>query len=378
MPRSSFLFLLFALLLPAPVRADLPAPPVLEARAHVLYDYASNQVLVQSQTAHERISPGTLTKLMTAYVVFGQIRQKLFPLQRKLYPSLEAIGQPHDDAHMYLDHDRPVTLQELLQGLILKSADDAARALVEMVSGNETTFAELMNQQARSLGMENTHFTNATGAPDPQQYSSAYDLMLLAAALLRDFPEHYAIFGTREFQYNTIKLFNANRLMWIDPYVDGMMNGDGDAGHHLVSSAQRDGRRLIAVVLGTPSDARRDSESQKLLNYGFRNFTTVRLYQGGQTVASPRLWKGTAGRIGLGFPQGLTLTVPKGTALKLKAFVETRQPIVAPVRSGERLGLLKLTLDGQTYAEYPLVALQDVGLSNIFARGWDSIRLMLK
>ncbi len=374
--------LLAALLLPGLVLAEtapLPPPPVLQARAFMLYDFTSNQVLAASQNAHEHLPPGALTKLMTAYVAFSAVRQHQFPLSQQIYPSLGAIGAGNREARMFLDRAKPVTVDELLHGLAIPGGDDAARVFAELISGSEAAFAALMNSHAQALGMRDTHFANATGAPDGAQYSSAYDLALLAAAIVRDFPEYYGMYGMHEYQYNQTRLFNANRLLWEDPFVDGMASGDaGGDGFNLAASALRDDRRLIAVVLGAASDTLRNGESQRLLNYGFRNFQTVRLYQKNQPAGSPRLWKGARRTIDLGFPQGLSLTVPKGTQLQLTATMETRQPIIAPIRAGQQIGVLKLALRGQPYAEFPLVALQDVPLANIFSRGWDNIRLMFE
>jgi D-alanyl-D-alanine carboxypeptidase (penicillin-binding protein 5/6) len=378
-----FVFPLIALLLlPASALAEtaaLPSPPVLQARSYVLYDVTSNQVLVASQNAHEHLPPAALTKLMTAYLAFSAIKQHQFPLTQRVYPSLGAVGSRNSEAHMFLDHTKAVTVDELLHGLAIPAGDDAARVFAELISGSEAAFADRMNKHAQALGMRDTHFVNATGQADPGQYSSAYDLALLAVAIVRDFPEYYAIYGMHEYQYNNVKLFNANRLLWNDPFVDGMVNGHtGDDGFSLAASAQRDDRRLISVVLGAASDSLRDSESEKLLNYGFRNFETVTLYKKNQIVSSPRVWKGAQRTIDVGFPQGLSLTVPKGTQLQLKATMETRQPIMAPIRAGQPVGVLKLALNGQPYAEFPLLALEDVPLANIFSRGWDNVRLMFE
>lgn len=359
-------------------KTPLPPAPALAARAYVLYDYTSNQMLV-SQNGHERLAPAALTKMMTIYLALSAVKQHQFQAAQRAYPSLEALRPQDDEARMYLDHNKAVTVDELLHGLIVQSSDDALRVLVDLIGGNEGAFAELMNRQAVALGMMNTHFTNATGKPDPQQYSSAYDLTLLAAALLRDFPRHYALFSQREYQYNNINVFNNNRLLWADPFVDGIKAGHNEsAGYCLAASAERDSRRLISVVLGAGSESLIDSESQKLLNYGFRYFETLPLYQKNQAVGSLRIWKGIARTVNVGFPNGLSLTVPRDAMPQFRAIMESTQPIIAPISAGQRLGLLKLTLDGAPYAEFPLVALEDVPASNLFARGWDAIRLMFQ
>jgi len=371
-------FFLAALLLPLPALAQkggMPPAPVLAAKAYVLYDYTSNQILVtQNGVAH--LAPASLTKLMTTYLALNAVRQHQFPLTQQAYPALTALRSQDDEARMFLDHNKAVTVDELLHGLMVLSADDAARVLVDLVSGDEANFAGLMNRQAQALGMQDTHFVNATGTADPQHYSSAYDLALLAAAILRDFPDYYPLYGRHEYQYNNIKAFNNNRLLWNDPFVDGMKAGNSaEAGFCLVASAERNNRRLISVVLGTASDSLGDSESQKLLNYGFRYFETMPLYQKNQAVGSLRVWKGAARAVEVGFPNGLSLTVPKDALPQFKATMESRQPIIAPIAEGQQLGVLKLSLNGKPYAEFPLVALESVPLSNVFARGWDTIRL---
>jgi D-alanyl-D-alanine carboxypeptidase (penicillin-binding protein 5/6) len=268
---------------------------------------------------------------------------------------------------------------ELLRGLIVQSGNDAARVLAETIAGSEDKFVELMNKEAQRLGMNNTHFVNASGLPHAQHYSTAYDLALLAAAIVRDFPEYYPLYSLREYQYNNIKQANRNRLLWIDPYVDGMKTGHTEsAGFCLVASAKRDKRRLISVVLGTASDNLRATESQKLLNYGFQYFESVRMYQKNQPVASIRAWKGTENKVNIGFRDDLLMTIPTGQLAQMKVTMETHQPLIAPVSMGQKIGMIKFTLNGKPYAEFPLVALEDVSLANVFSRGWDTIRLLFQ
>jgi D-alanyl-D-alanine carboxypeptidase (penicillin-binding protein 5/6) len=374
--------LLLACLIPAASALDqagtMPPAPALAARAYVLYDYTSNQVLV-NQNGREHLAPAGLTKMMTAYLALNAVKQNQFPITLKVYPSFAMLRPQDDEARMFLDHNKAVTVEELLHGLITGSGDDAARVLVDLVSGDEAAFANLMNRQALALGMNDTHFTNATGRPDPQHYSSALDLALLSAALLRDFPQFYALYGQHEYRYNNIEVFNNNRLLWNDPYVDGIKIGhNASAGHCLAASAERDNRRLISVVLNAGTDSLRDSESQKLLNYGFRFFEAMPLYRKNQPVASLRIWKGAARTVAVGFQNGLTLTVPKGGFPQFKATMEAPQPIIAPIKTGQSLGILKLSLEGKPYGEFPLVALEDVPPSNIFARGWDALRLLFQ
>ncbi len=362
----------------AQAQQTIPPPPVLAAKSWLLYDFTSNQILV-SENSDERIEPASITKLMTAYLSFAALNQGRLSQEQTLIPSAEALRTQGEESRMFLVRNKPVTVEELLHGLIVQSGNDAARVLAEAISGSEEKFAELMNGEARRLGMKNTHFVNASGLPLAQHYSTAYDLNLLAAAIVRDFPEYYPLYSLREYQYNNIKQANRNRLLWIDPYVDGMKTGHTEsAGFCLVSSARRDKRRLISVVLGAASDNLRTTESQKLLNYGFQYFETVRLYQKNQPVAGIRAWKGTENKVNIGFRDDLLLTIPTGQLTQIKVTMETRQPIIAPVDIGQKIGTLKLALGGKPYAEFPLVALEAVPLANIFSRGWDNLRLLFQ
>lgn len=374
----SILIALFFPVIAAAQQAGSPPAPVLAAKAWLLYDYGSNQILV-NENGNERIEPASLTKLMTAYLTFAAIKQGKLAPDQTVELSAEALSTQGEESRMFLDRGKPVTVSELLHGLIVQSGNDAARALAEAVAVSEENFAELMNQEAQRLGMKDTHFVNATGMPYPQHYSSAYDLALLAAAVVRDFPEYYPLYSLREFQYNNIKQANRNHLLWMDPYVDGMKTGYTEsAGFCLIASAKRGQRRLISVVLGTASDSLRATESQKLLNYGFQYFEPVRLYRKNQPVAHLRLWKGTENQITVGFRNDLLLSVPVGQSAQLKATMETQQPLVAPIEYGQKIGRLVLTLGGKPYAEFPLVALDTVPLANVFSRGLDNILLLFQ
>lgn len=280
---------------------------------------------------------------------------------------------------MFIEPRTPVTVSELIRGMIVQSGNDACIALAEAIAGSEETFAAMMNRQARALGMRNTNFVNSTGLPHPQHYSTAHDLTLLAAAIMRDFPEYYPLYSTREFRYNNISQSNRNRLLWLDPTVDGMKTGlTENAGYCLIASAKRGERRLISVVLGAGSDAARASESQKLLNFGFQAYDTVRLYEKSRAVATLKVWKGGENTVKAGFARDLYLSMPKGQAEKLRASVESLQPLLAPIASGQEVGTMKLLLDGKPFRELPVVALEDVPLAGIFGRGWDSLRLLFK
>ncbi|MBK9160915.1 MAG: D-alanyl-D-alanine carboxypeptidase [Nitrosomonadales bacterium] len=376
------IFLLITLLLPSAGFAlppQMPAAPELAARAYVLYDYTSNQVLA-SRNGDMRTEPASLTKLMTAYLVFDAIKHGTLSLKQSLtVPASAVVRSSSRESRMLLKADQEVTVDELLHGLIVQSGNDAAITLAVNIAGSEAGFVDMMNREAGRLGMHNTHFANPVGLPDAQHYSSAIDLALLTAAVMRDYPQHYRLFSLRDYTFNKITQANRNRLLWIDPYADGVKTGHTDtAGYCLIGSSLRDHRRLISVLLGANSDSLRAAESQKLLNFGFQDFDAVRLYQKSQPVTSVRIWKGTQRQVEVGPRNDLLLTVPKGTLDQLKATMETRQPIIAPVSSGQPLGTLKLTLAGKPYAEFPLVALEEVPLANVFSRGWDNIRLLFQ
>lgn len=375
------ILLFLSLLIPAAVFA-LPAQPlerpVLNSRAYLLYDFASNQILVE-HNGHARMEPASLTKLMTAYLTFAELKRGSLKPDSSITVAPDAVRNASGESRMLLKPGQTVTVDELLRGLIVQSGNDAANSLAISISGSEAAFVAVMNKEAVRLGMKNTHFVNPVGMPDPQHYSSAYDMAILAAALIRDFPEHYPLFGLHDYTFNNVNQANRNRLLWLDPYADGLKTGHTEtAGFCLVGSAKRDKRRLISVVLGADSDSQRAAESQKLLNYGFQNFDTVRLYQSGQPVTRVRIWKGTESHLDLGFKQDIYLTIPKGQLSELKAAVETHQPILAPIAPGQPLGILRLTLEGKPYANFPLLARDNVPLANVFSRGWDSLRLLIQ
>jgi serine-type D-Ala-D-Ala carboxypeptidase (penicillin-binding protein 5/6) len=368
-------------LMPALVSAQpvpLPEPPQLAAKSYLLYDYNSNQILV-NQNGDARMEPASLTKLMTAYLAFDALEHGTISLTQKLSVPAAAMRASGGESRMLLKAGQEVTVDELLHGLIVESGNDAAIALALYIAGSEAGFVDMMNQEAKRLGMKNTHFTNPVGLSNAEHYSSASDLAVLAAALLRDYPQHYPMFSQRTYTFNNVAQANRNRLLWLDPFADGIKTGHTEsAGYCLVGSAQRDNHRLISVMFGADSDRLRASESQKLLNFGFQYFDAARLYQKDQPVTQLRIWKGTDSLLDVGFRQDLFLSIPKGTYSQLKAKIETHQPILAPILGGQQLGVLKLTLADKPYAEFPLVALEAVPLANVFSRGWDSIRLMFQ
>ena len=377
--------LLLALILPLlavfPAAADtkaplIPAPPALAARSWILIDWQSRQPLVVKD-ADKRVEPASLTKLMTAWLVFDALKQKRISLDQVM--TVSDRGYRAEGSRMFLEPRIPATIEDLMKGMIVQSGNDATITLAEAVAGSETTFVDLMNKTAQRMGLAGTHFMNSTGLPDAQHYTTARDLATLAANIIRDFPEHFPLYSMREFKYNNITQYNRNRLLLIDPHVDGMKTGFTEsAGYCLIATAKRAPRRLISVVLGTASDSARAQESLKLLNYGFQFYETVRLYTKGQTVSALRVYKGADSEVKAGFMEDFHISAPLGTAARLKATLESVQPLIAPVEAGNRVGTLKLTLDGKPWGEYPVVALETVRIANIFGRGLDTLRLMFK
>jgi serine-type D-Ala-D-Ala carboxypeptidase (penicillin-binding protein 5/6) len=368
------LVLLF--LLPALAFADAPPPPAVAAKAWLLYDFTSAQEIA-SANEHERIEPASLTKLMTAYLAFSALKQKALTLDQVVPVSERAWKQP--GSRMFIEPGKPVKVEELLHGMITQSGNDACIALAEAIAGSEEVFVQMMNREAQRLGMKDTHFVNATGLPDPKHYSTAYDLGLLAASLIRDFPEYYPLYAEREYRYNNINQPNRNRLLWLDPHVDGMKTGHTEeAGYCLIASAKRGTRRLLSVVLGTNTDGARAQESEKLLNYGFQFYDSAKLYDKGQTVSTLEVWKGTESRLKAGFLSDFYVSVPRGQGDQLKADLVSVQPLVAPISVGQKVGTVKVTLQGKVLGEYPAVALENVPVAGFFGRAWDSMRLWLK
>lgn len=372
--------LLFTLFISFAAVADqilpLPPAPPIAARAYLLADFPSGRLLVQ-ENINERVEPASLTKLMTAYLTFSALKQGRIKLDQVLPVSEKAWRT--EGSRMFIEMNRPVTVGELIQGMIVQSGNDACVTLAEGIAGSEEVFAQMMNQQAERLGMKNTHFMNATGLPNPQHYTTAYDLSLLATAIIRDFPEDFKYYSMKEYRYNNITQPNRNRLLWLDPSVDGMKTGHTEsAGFCLIATAKRSPMRLISVVLGTSSDHVRATESQKLLNYGFQFFEGKRLYAKGQTISTLPIWKGSEKVVKAGVSQDLLVTLPKGHFSRIKATVTSKQPLLAPVSAGQVVGTLKLTLDDKPFADYPLVALESVGVANIFGRALDTIKLWFK
>jgi D-alanyl-D-alanine carboxypeptidase (penicillin-binding protein 5/6) len=362
--------------------AQVMPSPTLAAKSWVLLDATSNQVLA-SQDPAARIEPASLTKIMTAYVAFQAIRDKRLDLNQLVNVSVRAWKVDPSSSKMFIEPAVPVKVNDLLYGLIVQSGNDAAVALAEAVSGTEDAFVTVMNREAQRMGLKSTHFSNSHGLPSPDNYSTAQDLAVLAENLINDFPDFYKIYSTKKFTYNKITQPNRNRLLWTDPTVDGMKTGHTEAaGFCLVASAKRPSvngdRRLISVLIGATSDQLRAQESQKLLNWGFQNFDTVKLYAKGQAVATPEVWKGSRNQVKLGFTHDLFVTVPKGFAGKMKPVLERKDPLIAPIDENSQVGTLKMMVDGSTLLSVPLVALEQVNQATFFGRAWDSVRLWMK
>ena len=365
----------------AAVAQTLP-PPTIAARSWLLLDATSGQVIA-SQDPGARIEPASLTKIMTAYVTFKAIREKKLTLDQMINVSVKAWKVDASSSKMFIDPATPVSVSDLLHGLMVQSGNDAAVALAEAVAGDEAAFVFLMNKEAQRMGMNNTRFANPHGLPSPDNFSTAQDLSILAARVILDYPEFYKIDSVKSFTYNKITQPNRNRLLWLDPTVDGMKTGHTEgAGYGMIASAKRSSgnlqRRLISVVLGTNSDQTRTQESQKLLNWGFQNFETVKLYAKGQAIQTPEVWKGSASSVKIGFANDVLVTVPKGVAGKMKPVLERKDPLVAPLALNSKVGSLKMMVDGKAMLELPVVALEEVGPATIFGRAWDSMRLWVK
>jgi len=362
----------------------LPAPEV-AAREYLIVDMNANQVLAE-RGADTSVDPASLTKLMTAYPVFVALREHKLTLDQKLPVSARALAERKGGASlMFVDATMTPTADELLQGLIVDSGNDAAVALAEAVSGSVDAYVALMNRQAQAWGLKNTTFRNVTGATEVGHRSTPRELAVIAQHVIRDFPEYYHYYAQREFKFNNIRQENRNLLLQRDPSVDGMKTGYTEAaGWCLLASAQREfpngKRRLLAMVMGADSVQGRANEAQKLLNWGFTAFDDVRLVEAGKPVGAPvPVWKGSQAQVGLGSLEAVYVVVPKGEGDRLKTLVERTDPLVAPLARGQRVGSLKVsTASGTAIATIPLTVLEDVPQAGLFGRAWDAIRLWIK
>ena len=379
---------LAALTGPAVAQSASVPPPDIAARSWFLFDVTTNTVLY-SQTPDERVEPASLTKLMTAYVVFEALRDGT--LKPDARPPVSNRAYKSAGSRMFVDPRSPATVDELLHGLIIQSGNDAAIILAEAVAGSEEQFAEQMNAEARRLGMKNSHFVNASGLPAPDHYSSARDMAVLATRIIKEFPQYYRLYSEREYTFNGVRQPNRNRLLAIDPSVDGMKTGFTDAaGYCLVASAHREqknatdpqgsqfSRRILSVLLGASSDATRATESQKLLNYGFQNFEALQLYRKNQPVGNHPVWKGQQPTVSAGFADDVLITAPRAQIGNIKGEIERTEPLIAPIHTGQRIGTLRIRLGETVIAERPLIALETVETAGWFKSTWDTIRLWVK
>lgn len=373
---------LVASLLIAPVLANaesaIPSPPQLAAKSYVLMDAASGKVLVENN-GDERLPPASLTKLMTAYIATLEIRKGKIGEQDLVTVSEHAWrtgGAASGGSTMFLPINSQVKVDDLLHGIIIQSGNDASIALAEYIAGSEDAFADMMNETAKRLGMNNSHFMNATGLPNPEHYSSAHDMAILARAIINEDADHYAIYSQKEFYWNNIKQGNRNLLLWRDKTVDGLKTGHtNEAGFCLVASAVREGARMITSVFGTASEQARAAETQKLLTYGFRFFETQTFYQKGQELTQATVWKGTSHQVKAGLAEDLTLTLPKGQVKQLQASMVLAPQLIAPIQQGQSIGKVEVKLGDQVVHSADLIALEPVEEGGFFRRLWDSIRL---
>ena len=367
--------------MPAPAPVALPSPPQIAAKAYLLMDYHTGQVLIGSNE-HERLPPASLTKMMTSYVIGQELKSGRIKPEDMVTISQNAWAKNYSDSSkMFIEVGKQVSVDNLNKGIIIQSGNDACIAMAEHIAGSEDSFASLMNQWADRLGMKETHFVNAHGLHNPDHYSSAYDMALLGQALIRDLPNEYAIYSQKEFTFNGIVQHNRNRLLWDKTLVvDGIKTGHvSEVGYNLVASATGpDNMRLISVVIGSGSEAQRAEESKKLLTYGFRFYQNVTPYKQGAELANQRIWMGDKSEIKLGTDRDISLVVPRNSSGKLKADFQLKNELNAPIKKGEQVGTIFLKLDGKDVAQYPLVALEEVNEGSLFSRLWDYLVLLFQ
>ncbi|MCE0723877.1 MULTISPECIES: D-alanyl-D-alanine carboxypeptidase family protein [Legionella] len=353
-----------------------PSPPILNAKAYILIDVNSGKIIAE-KNSEERLPPASLTKMMTLYVISNALHHEQIHLTDNVRVSRDAwkIG----GSRMFIKEGQQVLVEDLLKGIIVDSGNDACVAMAEHVGGTENSFTDLMNQQAQNLGMKNSHFTDSTGLPDPNLYTTAKDLAILGRALIIDFPQYYEWYKQKWFTYNGIRQPNRNRLLWRDNQVDGIKTGHtNEAGFCLVSSAKRDNMRLLAVVLGEPSDSSRADDSEKLLNYGFRFFETHQLYKSGQSISELPLYKGQVDKVSVGLNEDQYITIPTGQYQRLNISTKIPSFLEAPIKKGDKIGDLVVQFDNNIVSTRPLYALQGVESGGFYTRSKDSIRLAFK
>lgn len=361
----------------AQAAAQVAPPPALAVKAYLLQDFNSGN-FIASYKKDDRVEPASLTKIMTAYITFDAIQHGHLKLDQTLPVSEKAWKI--EGSKMFIEPNKPVSVDELLHGMIIQSGNDASIALAEGVAGSEEQFAEMMNKQAAKLGLSSTHFMNATGLPDKNHYTTANDLATLAIALIRDFPlEYRRLYSVKEYTYNKITQPNRNRLLWLDANVDGMKTGHTDsAGYCLIASSKRGNTRLVSVILGAVTEAMRASESQKLLNYGFQFYESTLIYKQAQTINTLRVYKGQDKTVAATLKQDFYLTLPKGDYARVKANMTSQQPLIAPIKVGQEIGKISFSLDGKIINQQKLVASKAIDEAGFFGRILDSIRLLIQ
>ncbi len=358
------------------VAKPVPRAPEFTADSYILMDFDSGVTLAELNP-DQHVEPASITKLMTAYLVDKALAAGDISLTDEVIISEKAWRMK--GSKMFIEVGKKISVEALIKGMVIQSGNDATVALAEHVAGSEIAFVEYMNHQAAQLGMNNTQFSNSTGWPDRDHYSTARDIAILSQAIIRDYPESYRYYKEKEYTYNDIRQFNRNRLLWRDDSVDGLKTGHTEAaGYCLASSAKKGEMRLISVVLGTKSDKARTRNSQTLLNYGFRFYETQQLYMAGEVLKSARVWFGDREQVSLGVQQNVFVTIARGRYKDLEASIEIDNQIKAPIATGQELGRLNVKLDGEAIVSQPLVAIQGVNDGGIMQKTIDSIKLMFQ
>lgn len=378
---GNLLFSLF-LLLSTLSYAQVP-PPAVQAKSWLLVDTLSKQTLASSN-ADQRVEPASLTKLMTTFLVFDALKTKKISLEQMVVPSDNILRVKRDESRSFIEVNKPVSVQNLLHGMVTQSGNDATIALAELVGGSEAGFVKMMNDAAQKLEMNHTHYADVNGMPDPNHYTTANDMAKLAEHLINDYPEYFPIFSEKHFTYNKIKQPNRNRLLWIDSTVDGLKTGHtAAAGYCLIATAKRpiainneSERRLISIVMGEPSDAARTQDSLKLLNYGYQAYGVLKLYEKDKPIETIKIYKGKYSNLEVGFLNDQYVSAPREKLESLKTVFVSKQPLQAPIKQGETIGVVKVLMNDQSYNEFPVVALKTVEEGNFFKRLIDSIVLL--
>lgn len=367
------LFFAFSVLSASAATSLIPAEPQIAAKAYLVID-ADTGTVIAARSENTRFAPASLTKMMTAYILEYELSKGNVGEEDLVLVSEKAWRT--QGSRMFIREGTQVRLGDLMKGIVIQSGNDASVAAAEHIAGSEAAFADLMNQHARLLGMKNTNFLNATGLPGEGHISSAFDLAILAKAIIQDFPEHYGMYSEKYFTYNKIRQPNRNKLLWRDKTVDGLKTGYTDAaGYCLVASAKRDGMRLISVVLGTKDEEARARESQKLLSYAFRYYRTHKLYENDAVLNTAKVWSGTRDQLRMGVTESLSVTIPRGQADKLQATMDIDRVITAPIAKGQELGKVRVTLEGELVTEVPLVSMDAIPEAGLLKRIWHAILL---